>query len=222
MSHGAAESSPDGDQHRQRGAHMEEREREARVVPQQQRQIREARRGSDGLVDHRPQNAVQRHEPALHVLAPVHSLQLNPQRRHHHHGLLLHPVASPQQQPQSARHHHPLQPLALPSLPHHGQHHRAPDQPHQQPHTPFLHQPHPALLHDDPVRVHERKPSLLMRLAHILVQRMRRLHLLLIIPPHRRHSQIITFLQNNEKYDPTSSWHREPLASSQTQASSDH
>lgn len=78
MTHGAAQGSPDGDQHRQRRAHMKEREREAGIVPQQERQVSEARCGSDGFVYDRPQNAVQRHEPTLHVLATVHGLQLNP------------------------------------------------------------------------------------------------------------------------------------------------
>lgn len=57
---------------------MQEREREAGLIPQQQRQVRKARRGSDGLVDDRPQNAMHRHEPSLHMLTPIHGLQLNP------------------------------------------------------------------------------------------------------------------------------------------------
>jgi len=57
---------------------MQERKREAGIVPQQQRQIRKASRRSDSLVDNGPQNAMQRDEPSLHFLTPIHSLQLNP------------------------------------------------------------------------------------------------------------------------------------------------
>lgn len=78
MAHSGTKRSPDRDKHGQRRANMEKGESKLRVVAKQQRQISEARRRSDGLIDDRPQNAMQRNEPSLHMLAPIHSLQLNP------------------------------------------------------------------------------------------------------------------------------------------------
>lgn len=78
MANSSTERGPDRDKHGQRRANMEKGERKLRVVAKQQRQISEARRRSDSLINYRPQNTMQRNEPSLHVLVPIHSLQLNP------------------------------------------------------------------------------------------------------------------------------------------------